>query len=84
MPVLSAETPLKEDNEGLAKSADALNKKSDVSKHIEVQVAQETRTVSIGKLQFNAMQYKVSPWCLEGKKYLCSYFWECRVLVMLK
>uniref|UniRef100_A0A8C3XS96 Sperm associated antigen 9 n=1 Tax=Chelydra serpentina TaxID=8475 RepID=A0A8C3XS96_CHESE len=46
--VLSAETPLKEDNEGLAKSADALNKKSDVSKHIEVQVAQETRTVSIG------------------------------------
>ncbi|EMP33037.1 C-Jun-amino-terminal kinase-interacting protein 4 [Chelonia mydas] len=48
VPVLSAETPLKEDNEGLAKSADALNKKSDVSKHIEVQVAQETRTVSIG------------------------------------
>ncbi|KAM7146259.1 C-Jun-amino-terminal kinase-interacting protein 4 isoform 5-T5 [Macrochelys suwanniensis] len=48
VPVLSAETPLKEDNEGLAKSADTLNKKSDVSKHIEVQVAQETRTVSIG------------------------------------
>ncbi|XP_044838623.1 C-Jun-amino-terminal kinase-interacting protein 4 isoform X5 [Mauremys mutica] len=48
VPGLSAETPLKEDNEGLAKSADALNKKSDVSKHIEVQVAQETRTVSIG------------------------------------
>lgn len=49
MPVLPAETPLKEEAEGLAKSADALNKKSDVSKHIEVQVAQETRTVSIGK-----------------------------------
>ncbi|XP_043353527.1 C-Jun-amino-terminal kinase-interacting protein 4 isoform X4 [Dermochelys coriacea] len=48
VPVLSAETPLKEDNEGPAKSADALNNKSDVSKHIEVQVAQETRTVSIG------------------------------------
>ncbi|XP_039357008.1 C-Jun-amino-terminal kinase-interacting protein 4 isoform X7 [Mauremys reevesii] len=48
VPGLCAETPLKEDNEGLAKSADALNKKSDVSKHIEVQVAQETRTVSIG------------------------------------
>ncbi|XP_067403556.1 C-Jun-amino-terminal kinase-interacting protein 4 isoform X3 [Emydura macquarii macquarii] len=48
VPVLSAETPLKEDNEGLAKSADILNKKSDVSKHTEVQVAQETRTVSIG------------------------------------
>nr|XP_006125170.1 C-Jun-amino-terminal kinase-interacting protein 4 isoform X2 [Pelodiscus sinensis] len=48
VPMLSAETPLKEDNEGLAKSADTLNKKSDVSKHIEVQVAQETRTVSIG------------------------------------
>ncbi|XP_034644861.1 C-Jun-amino-terminal kinase-interacting protein 4 isoform X1 [Trachemys scripta elegans] len=48
VPGLSAETPLKEDNEGLAKSADTLKKKSDVSKHIEVQVAQETRTVSIG------------------------------------
>ncbi|XP_074871067.1 C-Jun-amino-terminal kinase-interacting protein 4 isoform X2 [Carettochelys insculpta] len=47
-PVISSETPLKEDEEGLAKSADTLNKKSDVSKHIEVQVAQETRTVSIG------------------------------------
>ncbi|XP_025054951.1 C-Jun-amino-terminal kinase-interacting protein 4 isoform X4 [Alligator sinensis] len=48
VPVLPAETLLKEEAEGLAKSADALDKKSDVSKHIEVQVAQETRTVSIG------------------------------------
>uniref|UniRef100_A0A7M4E1U6 C-Jun-amino-terminal kinase-interacting protein 4 n=1 Tax=Crocodylus porosus TaxID=8502 RepID=A0A7M4E1U6_CROPO len=48
VPVLPAETPLKEEAEGLAKSAEVLNKKLDVSKHIEVQVAQETRTVSIG------------------------------------
>uniref|UniRef100_A0A8C8R9Y9 C-Jun-amino-terminal kinase-interacting protein 4 n=1 Tax=Pelusios castaneus TaxID=367368 RepID=A0A8C8R9Y9_9SAUR len=48
VPMLSAETPLTDGNEGLAKSADTLNRISDVGKHIEVQVAQETRTVSIG------------------------------------
>ncbi|XP_054832165.1 C-Jun-amino-terminal kinase-interacting protein 4 isoform X1 [Eublepharis macularius] len=43
-----AETPLNEDSEGLAKDLDTGNKKPDISKHIEVQVAQETRSVSIG------------------------------------
>ncbi|XP_029869916.1 C-Jun-amino-terminal kinase-interacting protein 4 isoform X8 [Aquila chrysaetos chrysaetos] len=48
VPVLPAETPQKEDVEGLAKGADMPNEKLDVSKNIEVQVAQETRNVSTG------------------------------------
>ncbi|XP_025954915.2 C-Jun-amino-terminal kinase-interacting protein 4 isoform X3 [Dromaius novaehollandiae] len=48
VPALPAETPQKEDVEGLAKGADVPNEKLDISKNIEVQVAQETRTVSIG------------------------------------
>uniref|UniRef100_A0A8C0HR04 C-Jun-amino-terminal kinase-interacting protein 4 n=1 Tax=Buteo japonicus TaxID=224669 RepID=A0A8C0HR04_9AVES len=48
VPVLPAETPQKEDVEGLAKDADMPNEKLDVSKNIEVQVAQETRNVSTG------------------------------------
>uniref|UniRef100_A0A8B9NDZ0 C-Jun-amino-terminal kinase-interacting protein 4 n=1 Tax=Accipiter nisus TaxID=211598 RepID=A0A8B9NDZ0_9AVES len=48
VPVLPAETPHKEDVEGLAKDADMPNEKLDVSKNIEVQVAQETRNVSTG------------------------------------
>ncbi|XP_061866804.1 C-Jun-amino-terminal kinase-interacting protein 4 isoform X4 [Colius striatus] len=47
-PVLPAETPQKEDVEGLAKDTDMQNEKLDVSKNIEVQVAQETRNVSTG------------------------------------
>ncbi|KAM6376705.1 C-Jun-amino-terminal kinase-interacting protein 4 isoform 1-T1 [Pluvialis apricaria] len=48
VPVLPAETPQKEDAEGLAKDTDMSNEKLDVSKNIEVQVAQETRNVSTG------------------------------------
>ncbi|XP_010215434.1 PREDICTED: C-Jun-amino-terminal kinase-interacting protein 4, partial [Tinamus guttatus] len=48
VPALPAETPQKEDAEGLAKGTDVPSEKMDVSKNIEVQVAQETRTVSIG------------------------------------
>ncbi|XP_014806897.1 PREDICTED: C-Jun-amino-terminal kinase-interacting protein 4 isoform X2 [Calidris pugnax] len=48
VPALPAETPQKEDGEGLAKEADVPNEKLDVSKNIEVQVAQETRNVSTG------------------------------------
>ncbi|XP_050764426.1 C-Jun-amino-terminal kinase-interacting protein 4 isoform X3 [Gymnogyps californianus] len=48
VPVLPAETPQKEDVEGLAKDTDMPNEKLDVSKNIEVQVAQETRNVSTG------------------------------------
>ncbi|KAM6473373.1 C-Jun-amino-terminal kinase-interacting protein 4 isoform 4-T4 [Liasis olivaceus] len=44
----SAESPLNEDKEGLAKNSDSQNQKLDISKHIEVQVAHETRNVSIG------------------------------------
>uniref|UniRef100_A0A8C5SXL2 RH2 domain-containing protein n=1 Tax=Laticauda laticaudata TaxID=8630 RepID=A0A8C5SXL2_LATLA len=44
----SAEFPLHEDKKGLAKNSDSWNQKLDISKHIEVQVAQETRNVSIG------------------------------------
>uniref|UniRef100_A0A8D0GZV4 Uncharacterized protein n=1 Tax=Sphenodon punctatus TaxID=8508 RepID=A0A8D0GZV4_SPHPU len=50
VPAIPAETPLKEENEGFVENVDIVNKTSDISKHIEVQVAQETRTVSIGKL----------------------------------
>uniref|UniRef100_A0A8J8YS73 C-Jun-amino-terminal kinase-interacting protein 4 n=1 Tax=Callithrix jacchus TaxID=9483 RepID=A0A8J8YS73_CALJA len=39
------DTPLKEENEGFVKITDTPNK-SEISKHIEVQVAQETRNVS--------------------------------------
>nr|XP_020670581.1 C-Jun-amino-terminal kinase-interacting protein 4 isoform X4 [Pogona vitticeps] len=42
-----AETPQNEDKEGFVKITDAEDKTSDESKHIEVQVAQETRNVSI-------------------------------------
>lgn len=45
-----AETPLNEENEAFVKISDSGNKKLDVGKHIEVQVAQETKNVSIGKL----------------------------------
>ena len=48
MAVIPTDTPLKEDNEGFVKAADTPNK-SEISKHIEVQVAQETRNVSTGK-----------------------------------
>ncbi|KAM7089123.1 C-Jun-amino-terminal kinase-interacting protein 4 isoform X1 [Ciconia boyciana] len=48
VPVLPAETPQKEDVEGLAKDTDMPNEKLDVSKNIEVQVVQETRNVSTG------------------------------------
>ncbi|XP_035414545.1 C-Jun-amino-terminal kinase-interacting protein 4 isoform X2 [Cygnus atratus] len=48
VPALPAETPQKEDVEGLAKGTDKQNEKPDVSKNIEVQVAQETRNVSTG------------------------------------
>ncbi|XP_028935720.1 C-Jun-amino-terminal kinase-interacting protein 4 isoform X2 [Ornithorhynchus anatinus] len=44
---LPVDTPLKEENEGFAKTADAPGQ-TDASKHIDVQAAQETRTVSTG------------------------------------
>ncbi|XP_036912769.1 C-Jun-amino-terminal kinase-interacting protein 4 isoform X4 [Sturnira hondurensis] len=47
---LPADTPLREDTEGFAKAADAPNQ-SEISKHIEVQVAQETRNVSTGSAE---------------------------------
>lgn len=49
-PVLPAETPQKEDVEGLAKDTEMPDEKLDASKNIEVQVAQETRNVSTGEL----------------------------------
>ncbi|XP_042658312.1 C-Jun-amino-terminal kinase-interacting protein 4 isoform X2 [Tyto alba] len=48
VPVLPAETPQKEDVEGIAKDTDMPNENVDISKNIEVQVAQETRNVSTG------------------------------------
>uniref|UniRef100_A0A8C3NVT4 C-Jun-amino-terminal kinase-interacting protein 4 n=1 Tax=Cyanoderma ruficeps TaxID=181631 RepID=A0A8C3NVT4_9PASS len=48
VPVLAAETPQKENVEGLAKDTEMLNEKLDVSKNTEVQVAQETRNVCTG------------------------------------
>nr|XP_021410806.1 C-Jun-amino-terminal kinase-interacting protein 4 isoform X5 [Lonchura striata domestica] len=48
VPVLPAETPQKENVEGHAKDTEMLNEKLDVSKNIEVQVAQETRNVCTG------------------------------------
>uniref|UniRef100_A0A8C0NE24 C-Jun-amino-terminal kinase-interacting protein 4 n=1 Tax=Canis lupus familiaris TaxID=9615 RepID=A0A8C0NE24_CANLF len=47
---IPTDTPLKEDNEGFVKVADTPNK-SEISKHIEVQVAQETRNVSTGSAE---------------------------------
>ncbi|KAM5274469.1 C-Jun-amino-terminal kinase-interacting protein 4 isoform 4-T4 [Ctenodactylus gundi] len=44
------DTPLKEDNEGFVKRTNTPNK-LETSKHIEVQVAQETRNVSIGSAE---------------------------------
>ncbi|KAL9833386.1 C-Jun-amino-terminal kinase-interacting protein 4 isoform 2-T2 [Geothlypis trichas] len=48
VPVLPAETPQKENVEGLAKDTEMSNEKLDVSKNTEVQVAQETRNVCTG------------------------------------
>ncbi|NXY53571.1 JIP4 protein, partial [Callaeas wilsoni] len=48
VPVLPAETPQKENVEGLAKDTEMSNEKLDISKNIEVQVAQETRNVCTG------------------------------------
>ncbi|XP_058708464.1 C-Jun-amino-terminal kinase-interacting protein 4 isoform X1 [Poecile atricapillus] len=47
-PVLPAETPQKENVEGLAKDREMSNEKLDVSKNIEIQAAQETRNVCTG------------------------------------
>ncbi|XP_047615067.1 C-Jun-amino-terminal kinase-interacting protein 4 isoform X7 [Phacochoerus africanus] len=47
---IPADTPLNEDNEGFVKVAETPDK-SEISKHIEVQVAQETRNVSIGSAE---------------------------------
>ncbi|NXL24751.1 JIP4 protein, partial [Setophaga kirtlandii] len=48
VPVLPAETPQKENVEGLAEDTEMSNEKLDVSKNTEVQVAQETRNVCTG------------------------------------
>ncbi|KFV63677.1 C-Jun-amino-terminal kinase-interacting protein 4, partial [Dryobates pubescens] len=48
VPVLPAETPLREDVEGPARNTEVLNERPDAGKNIEVQVAQETRNVSTG------------------------------------
>ncbi|NWW36069.1 JIP4 protein, partial [Panurus biarmicus] len=48
VPVLPAETPQKENVEGLAKDTEMSNENLDVSKNIEVQAAQETRNVCTG------------------------------------
>ncbi|XP_048179349.1 C-Jun-amino-terminal kinase-interacting protein 4 isoform X8 [Corvus hawaiiensis] len=48
VPVLPAETPQKDNVEGLAKDTEMSNEKLDLSKNIEVQVAQETRNVCTG------------------------------------
>ncbi|XP_056361607.1 C-Jun-amino-terminal kinase-interacting protein 4 isoform X1 [Oenanthe melanoleuca] len=47
-PVLPAETPQKENVEGLTKDTEMPNEKLDVSKNIEVQAAQETRNICTG------------------------------------
>uniref|UniRef100_A0A8C9IWX5 C-Jun-amino-terminal kinase-interacting protein 4 n=1 Tax=Piliocolobus tephrosceles TaxID=591936 RepID=A0A8C9IWX5_9PRIM len=47
---IPTDTPLKEENEGFVKVTDAPNK-SEISKHIEVQVVQETRNVSTGSAE---------------------------------
>lgn len=48
--MLPAETPQKENVEGLAKDTEMSNEKLDVSKNIEVQAAQDTRNVCTGEL----------------------------------
>ncbi|NXK62898.1 JIP4 protein, partial [Sylvietta virens] len=48
VPVPPTETPQKENVEGLAKDIEMSNEKLDISKNIEVQVAQETRNVCTG------------------------------------
>ncbi|XP_068007089.1 C-Jun-amino-terminal kinase-interacting protein 4 isoform X2 [Melanerpes formicivorus] len=48
IPVLPAETPVREDVEGPARNTEVLNERPDAGKNIEVQVAQETRNVSTG------------------------------------
>ncbi|NXO09975.1 JIP4 protein, partial [Oriolus oriolus] len=48
VPVLPAETPQKDNVEGLAKDTEMSNENLDLSKNIEVQVAQETRNVCTG------------------------------------
>ncbi|KAF4801958.1 C-Jun-amino-terminal kinase-interacting protein 4 [Turdus rufiventris] len=48
VPALPAETPQKENVEGLAKDSEMSNEKLDVSKNIEVQAAQETRNICTG------------------------------------
>lgn len=48
MAAIPSDTPLHEENEGFGKVADTPDK-SERSKHIEVQVVQETRNVSTGK-----------------------------------
>ncbi|XP_040856931.1 C-Jun-amino-terminal kinase-interacting protein 4 isoform X5 [Ochotona curzoniae] len=47
---IPTDTPLKEDNEASVKVTDTPTK-SEISKHIEVQVAQETRNVSTGSVE---------------------------------
>ena len=48
MAAIPSDTPLHEENEAFVKVADTPDK-SEISKHIEVQVVQETRNVSTGK-----------------------------------
>ncbi|XP_049626929.1 C-Jun-amino-terminal kinase-interacting protein 4 isoform X4 [Suncus etruscus] len=48
--VIPTDTPLNEDHEDFAKAADTPNK-SEINKHIEVQVAQDTRNVSTGSAE---------------------------------
>ncbi|CAN0096221.1 unnamed protein product [Rangifer tarandus platyrhynchus] len=47
---ISIDTPLHEENEGIVKVADTPDK-SEISKHIEVQVVQETRNISTGSAE---------------------------------
>lgn len=63
----AAETPLNEDQEGLVKSSSSVNKKLDITKHIEVQVAQETRSVSIGKLLMARVVNSLKPKVLRNQ-----------------
>uniref|UniRef100_A0A8C2PE17 RH2 domain-containing protein n=1 Tax=Capra hircus TaxID=9925 RepID=A0A8C2PE17_CAPHI len=47
---IPSDTPLHEENEGIVKAADTPDK-SEISKHIEVQVVQETRNISTGSAE---------------------------------
>nr|XP_014347057.1 PREDICTED: C-Jun-amino-terminal kinase-interacting protein 4 isoform X2 [Latimeria chalumnae] len=51
IPMPSIDTPLKEEAEGAVINANTTNIKQDISKNIEVQVVQETRTVSTGSTE---------------------------------